>query len=63
MNGCQLTAYITAAANALAQNATLEQIELMSAIFNQLGETLGTIATVRSSCCSEPDCPQLPDGQ
>lgn len=56
MNGCQLTAFITTVANALAQNATVEQIELLSAIFNQLGETLETIATVRSTCSCEQPC-------
>lgn len=41
MNGCELTAYVTAAANALAANATTEQIELMAVVFNQLGGYAG----------------------
>ena len=59
MNGCQLTAFVTAAANALAKNATIEQIELMAAVFTQLGDTLATIAVARSSCGCAQSCPQL----
>ena len=59
MNGCQLTAFVTAAANALAKNATQEQIELMAAVFTQLGDTLATIAVAQSACCCTQSCPQL----
>ena len=50
MNGCELTAYITAAANAFAANATTEQLELIAVVFNQLGDTLTTLAVSRSVC-------------
>jgi hypothetical protein len=55
MNGCQLTAFITAFANSIAASSTPEQIELFAAIFTQLGDTLATISV--ASDCQE----QLPD--
>ncbi len=59
MNGCELTAYVTAAANALAANATTEQIELMAVVFTQLGDTLATIAVSRSVCKPVSGCGRL----
>lgn len=59
MNGCELTAYITAAANAIAANATTEQIELMEVVFTQLGDTLATIAVTRSACEPVPENKRL----
>lgn len=54
MSGCELTAYITAVANAFAANATTEQLELMAVVFTQLGDTLATIAVTRSVCEPAP---------
>ena len=59
VNGCELTAYVTAAANALAANATTEQIELMAVVFTQLGDTLATIAVSRSVCKPACGCRRL----
>lgn len=59
MNGCELTAYVTAAANALAANATTEQLELMAVVFTQLGDTLATIAVSRSVCKPASGCRRL----
>ena len=59
MNGCELTAYVTAAANALAANATTEQIELMAVVFTQLGDTLATIAVSRAVCKPACGCRRL----
>ena len=59
MNGCELTAYITAAANAIATNATTEQLELMAVVFTQLGDTLATIAVTRSACEPMPENKRL----
>lgn len=50
MNPCELTASITAAANALACQMTDEEISLLGAILTQLGDTLITIAAQRSIC-------------
>ena len=50
MNPCELTASITAIANALACGLTEEEISLLGTIFSQLGDTLATIAAHKSIC-------------
>lgn len=50
LNACELTASITAIANTLACNLSTDNIELLGAVFSQLGETLSTIATHKSIC-------------
>lgn len=50
MNSCELTASITALANALACGLTADEIDLLGAVFTQLGDTLVTIAAQRSLC-------------
>lgn len=50
MNSCELTASITATANAIACNRTVDEINLLGVIFTQLGDTLLTIATQKSIC-------------
>lgn len=50
MNSCELTASITALANALACNLTVDEINLLGVAFTQLGDTLLTIATQQSIC-------------
>lgn len=50
MNACELTAAITATANTIACNLSVEDLELLSAVLVQLGETLETIATHKSIC-------------
>lgn len=56
MNSCELTASITAVANALACKLTEDELNLLGAILTQLGDTLVTIATHRSICtqCDHP---------
>lgn len=51
MNSCELTASITAVANALSCQLTDDEINLLGVILTQLGDTLLTIATHRSICC------------
>lgn len=51
MNGCALTASVTALANTLACNLTEDQLNLLGVVLTQLGDTLLTIATQRSICC------------
>lgn len=51
MNSCELTASITAIANAIACGRTVDEINLLGVAFTQLGDTLLTIATQRSICC------------
>lgn len=50
MNPCELTATVTAAANALACRLTDDQLNLLGAVLTQLGDTLTTIAAQRILC-------------
>ena len=53
MNGCTLTATVTALANTLACNLSEDELTLLGVILTQLGDTLLTIATQRSICCEQ----------
>ncbi len=50
MNPCELTASVTAAANALACKYDNDQLALLSAVLVQLGDTLVTIVAQRTIC-------------
>lgn len=50
MNSCELTASITAIANALACKLNNDELTLLASMLSQLGDTLATIATQRSIC-------------
>lgn len=50
MNPCELTTGVTALANVLANSLTDDELELVAALFMQLGDTLATIAVQRSIC-------------
>ena len=50
MNSLELTAAITALANAIACRLTPSEIALIASIFVQLGDTLATIAAQRALC-------------
>lgn len=50
MNPCELTAFITAIANTLSCNLSIDELNLLGAVFSQLGDTLTTIATQKSIC-------------
>lgn len=52
LNTCELTASVTAAANAIACQLSDDELALLSAILVQLGDTLATIATQRAICDS-----------
>lgn len=51
MNSCELTASITAIANALACNLTEDELNLLGITLTLLADTLITIATQRSILC------------
>ena len=51
MNGCTLTATITALANALACRLSEDELNLLGAVLTQLGDTILTMATYKSICC------------
>lgn len=52
MDPCQLTASVTALANAMARSFSEEELTLMASILVQLGDTLVTIVT-RNAMLSE----------
>lgn len=58
MNPCELTASITAIANALACKLTEDELNLLGAILTQLADTLYTIAAQRGLCSR--DTKQVP---
>lgn len=53
MNGCELTASITALANTLTCNMTTDEMNLLGVILTQLGDTILTLATCKSICCEK----------
>ena len=53
MNPFELTATITALANAIACKLNVEQLNLLGVVLTQLGDTLTTIATQRALCKSD----------
>ena len=50
MNPLELTATITALANAIACRLSEDQLNLLALILTQLGDTLATISAQRSFC-------------
>lgn len=50
MNPCELTASVTAIANMLLCNLSIDEISLLGSVFAQLGDTLMTIAAPKSLC-------------
>ena len=55
MDGCSLNLSISALACAIAKGKTNDEINLLSAFFNQLGECLETIGTGNQLCCPDND--------
>ena len=53
MKSLQLTAVVTAIANAIACKLTIEEIALVAGILVQLGDTLSTIAAQESLCAEK----------
>lgn len=53
MNAGELTATVTAIANAIASILTLDETVLLATVLVQLSDTLITIATWRQSCEGE----------
>lgn len=50
MNPCELTASVTALANAIACQLSDDDLGLAAAVFTQLGDTLATLAVQRARC-------------
>ena len=55
VNSCELTAFITAIANAISNKLSVEETTLLAAVIVQLGDTLATIATQKSICETKED--------
>lgn len=55
MNPCELTAYITAVANTIACNLSVDELNLLGAVLSQLGDTLTTIAAQKTICENSTD--------
>ena len=50
MNACELTATVTALANAIACGRSTQEVALLGTVFSQLGDTLQTIAAQNTLC-------------
>ena len=50
MNALKLTSFITALANAISCNLSVDEIALVAGAFVQLGDTLATIAAEKNLC-------------
>lgn len=55
MNACELTASITAVANAISCKLSVAETTLLATVLVQLGDTLATIATQRAICEEETE--------
>ena len=50
MNACELTASITALANTIACQFTVDELNVLGVVLTQLGDTLLTIAAHKEIC-------------
>lgn len=50
MNSCELVTYISSIACFLSKNCSTEELEMLAAIFSQLGDTLATILVNEANC-------------
>ncbi len=55
MQSCELVLFISSLACCIAKDKTDEEIALLSCIFSQLGDTLGTISAQEALCCNDDD--------
>ena len=49
MNGIEITYLVTTLANAIAECVSADCLGLLSILFSQLGDTLGTLALIESN--------------
>ncbi|MBQ5884912.1 MAG: hypothetical protein IIW79_00665 [Clostridia bacterium] len=57
MNACEITASVTAIANAISCKLTDKELTLLASVLVQLGDTLVTIVSQRALC--EKECKQI----
>ncbi|QIB69739.1 hypothetical protein Ami103574_10580 [Aminipila butyrica] len=55
MTSCQVTVFITAVANIIAEDKSADELGLLAAMLTQLGDTLATIAVIKEASESPPD--------
>lgn len=55
MGECELIAFISTVACALAKCCSTDDLTLLSVVFTQLGDTLATITTKRQLCDNDSD--------
>lgn len=55
MQSCELVTYITALACAISKCCSDEDLSVLSSAFNQLGDTLATIAAQNQLCNKDAD--------
>jgi len=55
MNSCELVAYVSSLACVISKCSSREEMEILSAVLIQLGETLHTIL-VNEENCNRRDC-------
>lgn len=55
MQSCELVTYITALACAISKCCSSDEIAVLSSAFNQLGDTLATIASQNQLCDKNAD--------
>lgn len=48
MHNCEFVTFISLLACSIAQNKTQEELDILSAFFTQLGDTLATLSTLSS---------------
>lgn len=56
MTSLELTGAITAVANAIACQLTIDELTVLSSVLVQLGDTLVTIGTVKSAMENKQNC-------
>lgn len=52
MNSCELVTFVTAAACSISNNFPPEELELLAAVFTQLGDTIATMLAHQELCSS-----------
>lgn len=48
MNSCEFVTFISSLACVIAQDKSINELNLLSSVFSQLGDTLATIAATKS---------------
>jgi NifU-like protein involved in Fe-S cluster formation len=54
MKPCETAIAISALAAAIAEGKTLFELQMLTVIFTQIGDTLATIATQKANCEKQP---------